>query len=177
MAEDYKEVLPKDLKSAIPSHEEIAQRIDSQFAFRVRQGLLELAGTPKEYSEKAMQTPQGRAFAEIRVQIAQAGNEEIHIYTNGRLVGRTGTYNLERILNELVRMNFSNQADHSVMDKALRNNDLRSELLKNAREHQINLEKMVHQDGISSANLARYAQIAVKSLNKSFYFLRDHPSL
>ncbi len=177
LAEDYKQVLPAHLKNAIPSPAEIAERIDTQFALRVRQGLLELAGTPKEYSEKAMQTEQGRAFADTLVKIIEAGNEKIHLPANGRLVGRTGTYNLERILNELVRMNYSNEADQSEMAKALRNKELRNELLQNASAHQKNLEAVVKKDGMTAANLSRYAQIAVKSLNKSFYSLRDRPAL
>ncbi|MGZ3722668.1 MAG: hypothetical protein ACXVA9_07060 [Bdellovibrionales bacterium] len=167
-AQDLREALPPALKSGVPSDEQLAARLDGQFALRVGQSFLELAGTPKEYSPTMINQESGRRFAATIQSIAEAGNTEIIAWKDD--LTRTGTYNLERILNALVEKVRGIESDE--LNRALPNPSLRYQLTSGFESYLADLDRLSMRDHIPANAMLNYMKLAVPARNRSLYKLR-----
>jgi hypothetical protein len=168
LADDLRRVLPPDLSAALPSNEELSERTDAQYAKRVLQGMLEMAGAPKEFSLEAVSAPKGRTFAKTVLKIAQAGNSWTQEVFHSEMPSRLGRYNLERVLNALVR-------GDDDLAKALSNAELRERLQAGYADYRSVIEQIGAREGITPDSLRAYAETAVSTRNRGLFDVLSNP--
>ncbi len=177
-ANDLRTVLPPHLLEGMPSNDELSAYTDARFKARMIQNFLELAGTPKEFSEALAQTDVGTRLGSTMFAIAQAGNVEPVSRPNGDIVGRTGTYNLEKIMgllmNHLADKNFVVAAlgDGALMS-ALVDPTLRMRLVREFSDYLAQLKAVAKNSRIDEWKLLTYIRKAVQIRNKSMDGVRE----
>jgi hypothetical protein len=160
LAQDLRTVLPEHLMNGFPSDEALSKRLDARYQQSLLRGFLELAGTPKEYSEKLSRQVTGEKLGMLLKTIAQAGNEDVAEWRHERMP-RTGTYNLETVLRSLIG---GNERD---LMKALPDHHLRQQLQTEFTSFRKELTALAKKDGISAKSLQTYMELAVPARNRA----------
>ncbi|MEK6772335.1 MAG: hypothetical protein AABY64_00210 [Bdellovibrionota bacterium] len=174
--ESLRERLPVALQKLVPTIPEAVQFFRNIYVADLQYEMALLTGAPEELVKNMRKSAQFRDFANTLIQIARDGNDEIFNAFDGDLK-RTGTYNLEAILNKMsteleaaqpLRSNkILAEWFNQVLTSEIPNITVRKKLIEGYVDFVSQMGEEALKQGIAIPNMKKYMALASRIRNRS----------